>query len=277
MTAVAHGPADAVERRGAPRRSWWRPAIAICVPTYLLGAHSAWYGPWIVDDAGITFAYARSLATGAGPVLQAGADPVEGWSNPTWLRCSSSAAGWGCSTPVPGPGRRISCCSRRSSRAGVFACCYAVAREVARHPVAVTVVAGTTVAAIPSFAIWTTSGLENALFALVVMAIAAVLARAAVGGRLPDRRTAVVCGLLAAAAALTRPDGLVYAAAYPLALLLLPDRATLRAAAASTAVFAVPVGAYLAWRLVTFGDHLPNPARAEEQGLPTLAGLGRPT
>src|SRR4051812_21750719 len=60
-------------------------AAAIGVPTLLLAVHSASYGPYIEDDAGITFAYARSIAAGAGPVLQAGADPVEGFSNPLWL------------------------------------------------------------------------------------------------------------------------------------------------------------------------------------------------
>ena len=60
-------------------------ATALGVPTVVLAIHTATYGPWIEDDAGITFAYARSLATGAGPVLQPGADPVEGFSNPLWL------------------------------------------------------------------------------------------------------------------------------------------------------------------------------------------------
>ena len=47
-----------------------------CTPTF--------YGQWIVDDAGLTFAYARSLSTGAGPVLQPGAAPVEGFSSPAY-------------------------------------------------------------------------------------------------------------------------------------------------------------------------------------------------
>ena len=58
---------------------------AVAVPTAVFALHAVLYGRWIVDDAGITFAYARSLATGAGPVLQPGAEAVEGWSNPAWL------------------------------------------------------------------------------------------------------------------------------------------------------------------------------------------------
>ena len=66
-------------------RTRWGGAVAVGVPSAVLGLHSASYGQWIVDDAGITFAYARSLATGAGPVLQPGAAAVEGYSDPTWL------------------------------------------------------------------------------------------------------------------------------------------------------------------------------------------------
>lgn len=44
----------------------------------------------------------------------------------------------------------------------------------------------------------------------------------------------------------------------------------------SLVAFAVPTGTYLLWRLVTFGDYLPNTARAKEQGLPGLASFDRP-
>jgi hypothetical protein len=135
-------------------------------------------------------------------------------------------------------------------------------------------------AAVPSFVIWTMSGLENALLALAATGTAAVLVRAVVAGRLLEPSTAVWCGLLAALAALTRPDGLVYAGAFPLAVLLLLRRADLARAARATAlnllVFAVPVGAYLAWRIAVFGEYLPNTAIAKSQGLPGLAAATRP-
>ena len=47
--------------------------------------HVTLYGDWIVDDAGITFAYARSLVEGHGFVAQIGAAPVEGFTNLLWL------------------------------------------------------------------------------------------------------------------------------------------------------------------------------------------------
>ena len=56
---------------------------------------------------------------------------------------------------------------------------YAVAVKVSRRPVATTIAAGTATALVPSYVIWTTSGLENGLFACVVTVLAAILARAA--------------------------------------------------------------------------------------------------
>jgi hypothetical protein len=44
----------------------------------------------------------------------------------------------------------------------------------------------------------------------------------------------------------------------------------------SLLVFAVPAGAYLAWRLAVFGEYLPNTAIAKSQGLPGLAAATRP-
>ena len=70
-----------------PNAPWWRWAVAAGPPTVLTALHARFYGAWIVDDAGITFGYARSIATGAGPVLQPGADEVEGYSALPVLEC----------------------------------------------------------------------------------------------------------------------------------------------------------------------------------------------
>jgi hypothetical protein len=268
-----------------PRGVGWPGRLtAVGVPTALVCVHGLLYGRWIVDDAAITFAYARSITSGAGPVLQPGAEVVEGYSNPAWL-------------VLLGLGRVLGLFDRGAwfgvpdyvafpkllallLVAGVFACVLAIATALTRHPVVVTVVAGATTAAVPSFVIWTVSGLENALLALCAVAIAAVLVRGAAVGSLLDPRTAVACGLLAALAALTRPDGLIHAGAYPLAVLLVLRRTDLAAAAravvVSTVAFAVPAGAYLVWRLTTFGEWLPNTALAKSQGLPGAAELARP-
>ena len=268
-------------RPPAPRR--WparlRGAAAVALPTAVAAAHASLYGRWEVDDAGITFAYARSVATGAGPVLQPGAPPVEGFSDPTWL-------------VLLAVGRKVGLFDHGTwfgvpdyvaypktlalvLLAVVFSAFLAAASAVSRRPAAVTAVAGCACALIPSFVIWSVSGLENALLAAAVAVQVAVLVRRrdCLAGALP----AIACGLLAALAALTRPEGAVYAATYPLALLVVGRLRwrELGAAALSTVAFAVPFGAYLAWRLATFGQWLPTTAIAKSQGLPTVAGFAK--
>lgn len=267
-----------------PRVGWSGRIAAVGVPTLLVGLHALLYGRWIVDDAAITFAYTRSLTTGAGPVLQPGAEVVEGWSNPLWLALLAlgrfaglfdRGAWFGVPDYVAFPKVLALVLV-----AGMFACFLVIASALVRRPVLVTIAAGAVTAAVPSFVIWTMSGLENSLLALLAVGIGAVLVRATVAGRLLAAGPAVGCGLLAAGAALTRPDGLIYAVAFPVAALVLLRGAELgavvRAVVISAVAFAVPAGAYLGWRLATFGEWLPNTALAKSQGLPGAAELARP-
>jgi hypothetical protein len=278
-----------VERAGAssgkgrawpPWASW---SVAVGVPTLLVAAHSLVYGQWLVDDAGITFAYARSIATGAGPVLQPGVPPVEGYSNPAWLALLvvgrwfglfDRGTWFGIPDLVAFPKAvALACC------AGMIAGFHTVSRLVSPRPVLVTVAAGAITAAVPSFVIWSMSGLENPLLAVTVVTLAAVLARGMVSGTLLESRTAAVCGALAALAALTRPDGLIYAAAFPTVVVLLRPgglRGAGRSVGVSLGAFAVPVGLYELFRVREFGDWLPNTARAKGQTLPGLASLDQP-
>ncbi|UVS81321.1 hypothetical protein [Actinokineospora sp. UTMC 2448] len=261
-----------------------RAGIAVLIPTTVLGLHGLAYGRWIVDDAAITFAYARSITSGAGPVLQAGVDPVEGYSNPAWLGLLSlgrlvglfdSGAWFGVPDYALFPKALALLLA-----AGAFAAFHVAASALTSRPAVVTIAAGTVTALVPSFAIWTFSGLENSLLAFSAVAIAAVLARAVTRDELLRPRTAVITGLLAAIAALTRPDGLIYAGTYALVVLILLRRDTLREVVKRVllglAVFAVPVGLYLVWRWLTFGALLPNTALAKSQGVPTVEDLAKP-
>lgn len=85
VTQVDQRPSAVRADAPVPRVGWVGRIVAVGVPTFLVGLHALLYGRWIVDDAAITFAYTRSLTTGAGPVLQPGAEVVEGYSNPLWL------------------------------------------------------------------------------------------------------------------------------------------------------------------------------------------------
>jgi hypothetical protein len=259
--------------------------VAIAAGTAAIAAHGLIYGHWLMDDAAITFGYARNVAAGLGPVLQPGADPVEGYSNPTWLALLALGARlglfdhgaiFGIPDYVLYPKvLAIACC------AGVLTLFYFTAKVLTPRPRLATLLAGAGLAAMPSFVIWIVSGLENPVYALFVAAIAAVLTRAIAFDRLLNWRTATLAGALAAGAALTRPDGVVYAGAFGIVALLFLRRdrikQTLIACAISLAGFVLPFGAYLLYRWTTFHRLVPNTAVAKDQPLPVLADLAKPS
>ncbi|WP_254205978.1 hypothetical protein [Nocardia alni] len=264
-------------------REWWAAVAAIAGGVLLLAWQAARYGNWVVDDAGITFAYARNIADGAGPVLQPGANPVEGFSDPTWLAvlvvgkwCGLFDRGalFGVPDFVLYPKAiALLCC------AGILVACYVAARRVSRWPALVTLATGVVLASIPSFVIWCFSGLENSLFALAACVLAVRLFLAVLDQRLWTPAVAVTAGLITAFAALTRPDGLIYVAVYPLISVILIRRATwfiaLRHVVYSGIAFAIPFGAYLLWRISEFGRVVANTAVAKHQSMPTVHDLTR--
>ncbi|MDI2129834.1 hypothetical protein [Yinghuangia seranimata] len=272
---------DTVPPSGRPRLRWIGPTLVVGAVTGLITAHALLYRYWIVDDAAVTFAYARSIAEGHGIALQPGAPSVEAYSNSTWLVLlvlgrfvglfdHGAIAGFPDYVLYPKL-LAVLCC------AGTVAAMYRTASYLVRRPAVVTLVAGTVLAAVPSYVIWCFSGLENSLYALLVAWIAAVLVGALANGELGPR-AAVVCGLLACTAALTRPDGAIYAAAFPAVALLAPRlglRSRLRSTLIATAAFALPYGAFLLWRHARWGLWVPNTAVAKAQGVPSPRDLGK--
>ncbi|MEV6620426.1 hypothetical protein AB0M83_11195 [Amycolatopsis sp. NPDC051106] len=270
----------------APRRWPARLAAVAAVlgGTALIAVHASFYGHWLIDDAAITFAYSRNVADGLGPVLQPGVAPVEGYSNPTWmvLLALGKLVGlfdhgtlFGVSDQILFPkALALACC------AGVLVLFHAGAKTLSRRPALVTFVAGAALAANPSFVIWCFSGLENSFYALTVAALAVLLLRSVLSGSLLTHRVAIGAGVLAMLAALTRPDGIIYAGAYPIAVAVFLKRDALgrsvRAVVVSVAAFVVPFGAYVVYRWFEFGRLLPNTAVAKGQEPPDLGDLARP-
>jgi hypothetical protein len=282
--------ADAVpEQEPAPAlrdraRRLLAPVATVAAGTGLIALHGTRYGHWLIDDAAISGAYARSFTEGWGPVAQRGAEQVEGFSNPTW-------------TALLALGRLVGLYDRGTIFgvpdyvlfpkavglllcAGILALGYVAAARVTTRPWLVTLVFGGLLALNPSFVIWIFSGLENPLYALVIMTMAVLVFLAVLDDRLLTSRLAITLGALAAVAALTRPEGLIYAGVYPLVVLGRLRRSTLdasiRCAALSVGTFAAPVGAYFVWRYATFGQWLASPSLAKNQGLPGLSDFTRP-
>ena len=133
--------------------------------------------------------------------------------------------------------------------------------------------AGLLLTANPSYVVWMVSGLENPMLAAVVAGLTAVTVRALPE---PNTRAMVALGGLCGLAALTRPDGVVYAIALVVVPLLavgasLRDRGALLVAG-SVVFFAIFL-AYLSFRVLYFHAWLPNTAIAKAQGVPTLGSI----
>lgn len=263
MTLTGGSSHVALHRRyGSPARALG-PVLAVVVPSALTAGHALLYGPgWAVDDAAITWAYARSIVDGIGPFLQGGSPLVEGWSNPAWLAVFVVVA-W-LDLPLIATAKVLAVVCG----AAMFAGFVVIARSFdLRRPDLVAGAAGCATAMTPSFVVWSFSGLENPLLASTAVWLAALLVR----GPIDSDRVALGCGLLAAVAALTRPDGLLYVCAFPaVALACHRGRPELRVTALSVAAFTIPVAAYLSWRWELFGLLVPNTAVAKNQGPPTL-------
>lgn len=232
-------------------------ALAVGVFT----AHTAFFGEWLVDDAGISFAYSRNLAEGFGLVSQPGLEPVECFSNPLWTIGLAPFFATG-TFQIPWTVKLLSlalvtaafmlimCRVRTGGLAAWLAACPPLL-----------------LALNTSFVVWCASGLENPLLALLATLSVALALRAAEGetGRLD-----ITAGLVAALLALTRPDAVLYAVCHPLTLALTRSSEGLRGLARRMLThalgFGVLFGPYLAFRRLYFHEWVPNTFHAKVSG-----------
>ena len=225
----------------------------LAIPSIVFLLHAALFTHWIVDDAGISFAYARNLATGHGLVSQPGLPPVEGYSNPLWVFLTALLYRLHLFT-IPATPKLVSWFLVLIS--------FAILGRLAARPWAAAV-ALTLLALNTSFVAWTTSGLENPLYVFLLCLLAYWSREFVTAAQFRPWRAARL-GLLATAIAMTRPEGALYLAAFPTILLVsrayrqCRGAAPLRALLVYGAVFAVGFGAFLWFRWSYFGDLLPN-------------------
>ena len=223
---------------------------------------------WIIDDAGISFAYARNLASGAGFVSQPGKPPVEGFSNPLWTLLF--VPGFWLNSEVPVGLAKI---LGHLFSLGTFFFGFRIVVRTTGLPL-LGVLAMMFLALNTSFVVWSVSGLENALYAFEIAGLAYF-------GLLTLERlslsVAVTAGLLAAAAALTRPEGFIFALLWPSALLLQAMRErqlpidTMRMCMAYGLAAALPFVAYKGIAFLYFGSFLPNTYYAK--GAPSTGAI----
>jgi hypothetical protein len=229
----------------------------VLVPIAVFCLHALAFGSWIVDDAGISFAYARNWAAGDGLVAQRGLPPVEGFSNFLWVLLVTPLYALGL-FQIPWTAKALAVVLVALA---YFACYRALAAAPGGGRVAV---AGLTLASLQtSFVVWSVSGLENPL-TVVLVALLLFSVIDGLGGE-PRPHLALSGGLIVAALAMTRPDGIVFAMAYPIGLVLgSAARSPWRLARPARALvwhlggLLPALGAFVAFRWWYFGDVVPN-------------------
>lgn len=235
-----------------------RASLLLALVVTVLGWKLLWF---LTDDAFITFRYAANWISGIGPTWNpAPFAHVEGYSNFSWLVVLSAIWYWlGIEPPqianwislflgigsVLLTARWLMRLTLESSPTFADAAVFALALLL--------------VCTNKSFLTWLSSGLETSLFTLLTLGWAYVLCRD--GGR----RESIGWGsalLLAALAALTRPDGLLFWGAticFSSTIILFSPRTRLSVSERRLAVLGfliVPV--HLLWRRYYYHDWLPN-------------------
>lgn len=229
---------------------------AVLLPFAVLVVHSLLFRGWIVDDAGISFAYARNLAEGHGLVSQPGASPVEGYSNFTWVVLLSPFFLVKLFDPAITP-KILSLALVLLS----FVFLHLSFRAISPRYNLVTAGVLLLLAVNTSFVVWTTSGLENPLLVLLLALFFYSFVR--YNGDKGNRRHLIVLGVLAALIAMTRPDGIVYFIVLPALWLVSlkfwrqPEK-SLKEALIYLVTFAGLFGGFLLFRLRYFGELYPN-------------------
>lgn len=246
----------------------------------ILGLQLAW-GAWYVaqtsfeleglrhfvlfDDATISMAYARNAAAGHGLVWSPEEEPVEGFTNPLWTGVMA-AMHWA----LPLPPRLMALPVQILSLVLLLvhtALVYHVARRflTPEHPRAALAAAGCSAFYVP-LTYWSLLGMETALQAVWVTA-AVGTAWAIVRD---DRDRWLALGGLLALGYLTRMDMLVPAAAILGWIFVVkgPGRLSLRRAVLAAGLLGAAVLGYQAFRLLYFGDPLPNTYYLKLTGIP---------
>jgi arabinofuranosyltransferase len=243
---------------------------ALAVLGTVLGWRSLWF---LTDDAFIAFRYVSNAQLGHGytwnppPFL-----PVEGYTSFLWVWLLDIT--W--SLTGVQPPRSANLLALACSVGTVGLCAAALARmwREARCRLPMGLVVGLSLAMLVSnqtFLTWSSSGLETALFDLLVLAW--VLGVPAVATR---RAWLPAVAAVAALLELCRPDGLLYAGATVLIPLLLwlgargGPRVLARSLAGLLPLLAIP--AHLLWRHAFYGEWLPNTYYAKVIGPWPAAG-----
>jgi arabinofuranosyltransferase len=229
----------------ASRPSVEQSIAVLCVTALLLHLTIAalLQGPWCIDDAYISFRYARNLGRGMGLVWNPG-ELVDGYTNFAWVIFMTPFEVLGLNTPV---------IARLVSGVCAVAIVVVMMRFASKQ-------IGAGAATVPGLLMvldgalgrWGQDGLETTAFTLVLL-VACLTALRAWEEQRADYRVPLLFGLLT----LLRPDGGLFFAV-TIIFGVATRRQSLRAALGWCGLFLLVVLPWASWRWLYYGYPLPN-------------------
>jgi hypothetical protein len=224
-------------------------AVLLVVVMALVVVHHMPLWNWFIEDAAITFSFARNFATGEGLVALPGGERVEGYSNPTWMAFLAGAHVVGLTDLF-----EVARWSQLFLCVGTVPFVYLAAREGFGKDSDSPLVAAGFLAASSQFALWGGSGLENALLNFL---FALALWRMFVEIRTGAWPWSAFVWFLVA---ITRPEAPLFAAigGATSGFVHLVQRRNLAYSAKWLGTFLVPFGLYHLIRYQYFAWALPN-------------------
>jgi len=244
---------DTTPTRGAPSRAALTAAIALLILVLALLIAHIRLVHFTCDDAYISFRYARNLTEGHGLVYNEG-ERVEGYTNFLWVVLLAASMKTGASA------ESASFAWGLFFLVATFVGSGLMARRLIGGPPVWAVIPPLLLAALGPVVLWAVAGLETAFFGAAVLWAAIVYLR-----RGESARGLFGAGLLFAVATLIRPEGVVFGAAAGIHLIV-DDlcfrkrgvRASMGRAVALAGGFVLLTAPFLVWRLIYYGEWLPN-------------------
>lgn len=223
--------------------------IGIPFGIYLL--YSSFLKTWIIDDAGISFAYARNLASGYGLTSWPGEKPVEGFSNFLWTIFIALLHLFKLFDPIITP-KIMAAIFMAGSMLTIQQIFFKISKNQLTG-----LAANLFIAANAPLVIWFNSGLENSLYVFLLLLFLKTIIQAYLN---PIHRNMFWFSMVCLLISITRPEGLIYSLAIPLVWLLTfkQSRKQARQVLWFGIYFLILFGGFLCFRYFYFGDFLPN-------------------
>jgi len=223
----------------------------ILIPCSFYLWQSFYLQSWIIDDAGISFSYAKNLANGYGIKSWPGEKPVEGFSNFLWTIVVSILHLLQIFNPIYSP-KFLSFILITLS----FITIHKITTSIQIKNIW-GMVMNLFIAINAPIVIWCNSGLENALYLFLLLVLLYKITVLNSIRKFDIVKISIICFLIA----ITRPEGIVYTIALP--IIYLYNRKTQLIRPTTLLVYGLMFlslyGSFIIFRWYYFGDLFPNP------------------